>query len=222
MLYPTLYHMAEDGTWPSIRRRGLLSTQAIVDLYQPDDEVRARILSVTRHDKITLTSAEFGDMTIRDQRPAKFLAACMDDGATPQDFLDALNGRVFFWLALSRLTGLLNARLYRRSRHTVLHVDTASFLEEYSGRVQLAPYNTGSMHVPNAPKRGPEVFTDLADYPYEHWLAKRGQSGEPVVELTVRYAIPDISSFVTKAETWEGGKPIAVLYPDGPSNSVAS
>jgi len=69
---------------------------------------------------------------------------------------------------------------------------------------------------------GPEVFTDLADYPYEHWLAKRGRSGEPVVELTVRYAIPDISSFVTKPETWEGRQPIAVLYPDSPANSVAS
>jgi len=111
------------------------------------------LADVTPRRLITLTSAEFGDMTIRDQRPAKFLAACMDDGASPQDFLNALNGRVFFWLALSRLTGLLNARLYRHSRHTVLHVDTASLLEEYSGRVQLALYNTGSIYVPNAPKR---------------------------------------------------------------------
>ncbi len=78
------------------------------------------------------------------------------------------------------------------------------------------------MHVPTAPKRGPEVFTDLGDYPYDQWLAKRGRSGEPVVELTVRYAIPDISSFVTKAETWEGGRPITVLYPDSPSNPVTS
>jgi len=211
-LHPILYHMAEDGTWPSIRRRGLLSTQAIVDLYQPDDEVRARILSAPRRDKITLTSAELGDMTIRDQRPAKFLKACVNDGASPQDYLDALNGRVFFWLRLSRLRRLLSARLYRHSRHTVLHVDTARLLEVYAGRVQLAPYNTGSMHVPTAPKRGPDVFTDLADYPYDQWLARRGRSGEPVVELTIRYAVPDIASFVTKVETWEDGRPVAVLY----------
>lgn len=213
-LHPTLYHMAEDGTWPSIRQLGLLSTQAIVDLCRPDAYVREQILSTVRRDKIKLTSAALGDMTIRDQRPAKFLRDCMNDGVSSQDYLDALNGRVFFWLRLSRLNRLLNARPYRDSRHTVLHVDTARLIGAYSGQVQLAPYNTGSMHVPNAPKRGPEVFTDLANYPYERWLAKRGRSGEPVVELTVSYAIPDIARFVTKVEAREGGRPTAVLYLD--------
>jgi hypothetical protein len=211
-LHPTLYHMAEDGSWPSIQQRGLLSAQAIVDLYLPGDEAHARILSIVRRDKITLASATLGDITIRDQRPAKFVKVCMHDGVDPQDFLNALNGRVFFWLHLPRLKRLLNARSYRDSKHVVLHVDTARLLKAYSDRVQLAPYNTGSMHVPNAPKRGPDVFTDLADYPYEQWLAKRRKSTEPVVELTIRYAVPDISAFVTRVETWEGGKPIAVLY----------
>jgi len=220
-LHPTLYHMAEDGTWPSIRQRGLLSTRAIVDLYRPDADVREQILSTVRRDKIELTRAALGQMTIRDQRPAKFLEECMNDGVSPQDYLDALNGRVFFWLRLSRLTTLLGARLYRHSRHTVLHVDTARLVGAYPGRVQLAPYNTGSMHVPSMPKRGPDVFTDLADYPYEHWLAKR-PSGEPVVELTISYAIPDIAKFVTKVETWEDGRPIAVLYSDSSPDSMTS
>jgi len=220
-LHPILYHMAEDGTWPSIRQRGLLSTRAIVDLYQPDADVREQILSAVRRDKIKLTSSALGEMTIRDQRPAKFLNECMNDGVSPQDYLDALNGRVFFWLCISRLTRLLGARLYRHSRHTVLHVDTARLVNAYRGRVQLAPYNTGSMHVPNMPRRGPDVFVDLPDYPYEQWLAKRGRSGEPVVELTVSYAIPDIAQFVTKVETWAGGRPIAILYPDR-SDSMTS
>jgi hypothetical protein len=68
---------------------------------------------------------------------------------------DALNGRVFFWLSAGRLETLLNARLYRNQRHTVLHVDTAALLNAYLDRVQLAPYNTGSMHVPTAPNAGP-------------------------------------------------------------------
>jgi hypothetical protein len=221
-LHPTLYHMAEDGTWPSIRQRGLLSTPAIVDLYQPDADVREQILSTVRRDKIRLTSAALGEMTIRDQRPAKFLKDCMNDGVSPQAYLDALNGRVFFWLCLSRLTRLLNARLYRHSRHTVLHVDTARLVGAYPGQVQLAPYNTGSMHVPNAPRRGPDVFTNLADYPYDQWLTKRGRSGEPVVELTVSYAIPDILRFVTKVEAWAGGRAIAVLYSDNSSDSITS
>jgi hypothetical protein len=219
-LHPTLYHMAEDGTWPSIRQRGLLSTQALVDLYEPDADVREQILSTARRDKIKLTNSALGEMTIRDQRPAKFLKECMNDGVSPQDYLDALNGRVFFWLRISRLTRLLGARLYRDSRHTVLHVGTARLITAYPDRVQLAPYNTGDMHVPNMPKRGPNVFTDLADYPYEQWLAKRGRSGEPVVELTVSYAIPDIAQFVTKVETWADGEPVAALYSDSSSDSM--
>lgn len=211
-LHPTLYHMAEDGSWPSIRERGLLSAQAIVDLYQPDDETRAGILSAVRRSKITLTRDDLGDMTIRDQLPAKFLQACMNEGVEPAAFLDALNSRVFFWLRQRRLEVLLNARPYRGLKHTVLHVDTAALLEAYPGRVQLAPYNTGSMHVPTAPKRGPDIFTDLADYRYDQWVAKRGRSGEHIVELTIDYAIPNISSFVNKAETWAHGQPIAVLY----------
>ena len=133
-LHPTLYHMAEDGTWPTIRERGLLSTQAIVDLYQPDEETSATVLSSVRRTKITLTSADLGDITIRDQIPAKFLEECMHDGVDPAEYLNALNSRVFFWVSLHRLERLLNARHYRHLRHTVLRVDTAALLEEYAER----------------------------------------------------------------------------------------
>jgi hypothetical protein len=211
-LHPTLYHMAEDGTWPSIRDKGLLSTQAIVDLYRPDDATRAQILSAVRRRKITLTSAGLGPVTIRDQLPAKFLEACMTEGARPAEFLHALNSRVFFWLTEKRLKTLLNAKHYRLLKHTVLHVDTAALVQAYPDRVQLAPYNTGSMHVPGAPKRGPDIFSNLADYPYDEWTAKRGKTGDAIVELTVHYAVPDISSFVTKVETWADGRPIETLY----------
>jgi hypothetical protein len=212
-LHPVVYHMAEDGSWPSIRERGLLSTQAIVDLYQPDDETRAEILAAVRRRKITLTRNGLPDITIRDQLPAKFLHASMNEGVTPQEYLDALNSRVFFWVSIERLKTLLHARYYRNLRHTVLHVDTAELLRAYRGRVQLAPYNTGSMHVPNAPKRGPDVFVDVTDYPFDDWAGRRGRSGDPIVELTIDYAVPDISSYVIRAETWADGAPTELLYP---------
>ncbi len=215
-LHPTVYHMAEDGSWPSIRERGLLSTRALVNLYRPDDEIKAEILTTVRRRKITLTRDGMPDAIIRDQLPAKFLNVCLEEGIIPEEYLDALNGRVFFWVSAERLVKLLNARFYRKLRHTVLHVDTAALLEAYSGRVQLAPYNTGSMHVPNAPKRGPSIFTDLADYPYAEWARRRGKSGEPVVELTIDYAVPDIASCVTRAETWADGMPVEILYENTP------
>ena len=35
--YPFLYHMAELSSWPSIQRHGLLSTSALLDLYEIPD-----------------------------------------------------------------------------------------------------------------------------------------------------------------------------------------
>jgi len=95
----------------------------------------------------------------------------------------------------------------------VLHINTAALLNKHGDVVQLAPYNTGSMHVPypHAPKRGKSIFVDLGEYPYERWLAKQ-KSKEGVVELTIPYSVPDIATFVRRVERWEGGRPTSVLF----------
>ena len=41
---PTLYHMAEGGSWPSIQRHGLRSTSALLDLFEVDGARREAIL----------------------------------------------------------------------------------------------------------------------------------------------------------------------------------
>ena len=46
--YPTLYHMAEDGSWESIRRHALLSTSAILDMFEIEDQQRFAIESACR------------------------------------------------------------------------------------------------------------------------------------------------------------------------------
>ena len=46
--YPRLFHMANIGSWPSIRLHGLLSTRALVDLYGIDGDLRERILRSRR------------------------------------------------------------------------------------------------------------------------------------------------------------------------------
>ncbi|WP_205873517.1 DUF7002 family protein [Mycobacterium camsae] len=198
--YPTLYHMAEQAAWPSIQRHGLLSTAAIVDLFDPSPGVRDAVLSQVRDSSITLRRDGLDEVTIRDQLPLKFLDACLQEGVSRQDFLDALNGRVFFWLTEQRLQRLLNAKAYRGRRHLILSIDTRALLAKYATEIELAPYNTGSAHVPNAPNRGPGVFTSLSDYPFAFWRVKRGRKGEHVVELTVRYSVPDVIAFIQRAE----------------------
>ena len=39
-LYPRLYHMAHAGSWPMIQRHGLLSTTALLDLFEIGGERR--------------------------------------------------------------------------------------------------------------------------------------------------------------------------------------
>ena len=204
--------MAEDGTWPSIQAHGLLSTLALVDLYRPVQAVRAEILEQVRPNSITLHDQELGHAVIRDQRPLKFLKKCLLPDTSPQQFLDALNGRVFFWLTRKRLETLLGARLYREKQHTVLHVDTNQLVARYGDKIELAPYNTGSMHVPTAPRRGSGVFTAIDDYPYDMWRAKRGRQGDAVVELTVPHSIPDIEDMTVRVERWKGGEPIETVF----------
>lgn len=204
--------MAEEGTWPSIQNRGLLSTQALVDLYDPEPIIRAAILGAVRHSSFLLENSTLGRAVIRDQRHLKFLGDCLIPGTSQQEFLDVLNGRVFFWLTRRRLETLLGARLYRGKRHIVLHVDTAQLMARYGGAVELAPYNTGSMFTPNAPRRGKDVFVAVDDYPYEKWRVKRGRSGDAVVELTVPYAVPDIRDVTLRVENWSGGEAVETIY----------
>jgi hypothetical protein len=211
-LYPVLYHMAEDGTWPSLRAHGLLSTRALVDLFAPDDAVRAQVLNVVRKRSVAIESDRWGRVVVRDQAPLKFLEQCLTEGTTVQEYLDALNERVFFWLSLGRLQRLLGARRYRNSAATVLHVDTARLLARHGDTVQLAPCNTGSVHVPTLPRRGTDVFVDVDRYPHDTWRAKRGPSSDAVVELTVKYQVKDIVDLTQRVERWAGGQPVEVLY----------
>ena len=52
--YPRLYHMAECGSWPSIKRHGLLSTSALLDLFEVSDAERFSIESTWRSREVTV------------------------------------------------------------------------------------------------------------------------------------------------------------------------
>ena len=210
--HPVLYHMAEDGTWPSIQAHGLLSTQALVDLFGPEPDARTEILQQVRSRSITLRDPALGSVVVRDQKPLKFLTECLLPGTSPQQFLDALNGRVVFWLTRERLLKLLGAKLYREKQHTILQVDTARLMAQYGDTVELAPYNTGSMHVPSAPPRGPNVFVPIDSYPYDTWRAKRGKNADAVVELTVPYSVPNIEELTSRVEIWKGGEAVEIIF----------
>jgi hypothetical protein len=108
-------------------------------------------------------------------------------------------------------TTLLGARAYRDDYQTVLHVDTARVIGAHPD-IELAPYNTGSMHVPTAPQRGKDVFLPVSDYPHEEWVKKRGRGGDAFVNVTVPYGIPAIAEYTVGVERWHGGAVAEVVY----------
>ncbi|MBD3779229.1 MAG: hypothetical protein IE923_08200 [Micrococcales bacterium] len=207
--YPVLFHTAADGAWPSIREHGLFSTSALVSEFDPPDDVRTDLLRSVRKRGYVLSQPGRDDVTIRDQGPLKFLSVCLEPGVTEQDYLDALNARVFFHVNEHDLHRLLGARRYRAHPQTVLTIDTEEFLARHPD-VELAPYNTGSVHVPNMPARGPNLFTPLEDYPWDAWRKKRGDDAA-VRELTV-IEWADVVPAVLRVERWHLGEPVETIF----------
>jgi hypothetical protein len=58
--YPRLYHMAEPGSWERIRRHGLLSTSALLDLIEVDGDLRRALDSARRPASVSITHPRHG------------------------------------------------------------------------------------------------------------------------------------------------------------------
>lgn len=183
--HPRLYHMAEDGSWESIRVRGLLSTQGLLDLYQIGGDRRVELMRARRPQSVTISRAGFPDAVIRDQKPMNdgALLKCLQDGLTPADWYEVLNTKSFFWVTQQRLRDLLGARAYRNKPHTILTLDTASVLAVHRDNIRLARINSGAtLYVP-AP-RGLSTFRSIADFP----------KTTKVVELVIEGGVPDAAN----------------------------
>lgn len=209
---PTLYHMAQRGSWPSIRERGLLSTTALLDLYGIHGEERARIESCHRPTSVKVAAQGLPEVIIRDQIPMSDagLRRALPAHLQPADWYAILNSRVFFWLSEDRLHRLLTAGAYRDHEHDVLLIDTRSLIAAHRHRITLCPYNSGST-VMNPVARDESTFSKIEDYPYAHWRRKRAR-GERVVELTVDYAVPDLADHVRHAIVMRNTDVVDVLF----------
>ncbi len=187
--YPRLYHMAEALMWPSIRRHGLLSTSALLDLYGVTGAERTRIEQTRRPDFIAVNHAEHGQVLIRDQKPmSDATLAPVLDGMTPAEWYALLNERVFFWVSETRLKGLLAA--YRHRENLVLVLDTATVMARHAAQTTLSPINSGYSRR-WAVRRGRETFQSIADY--QIVLRVNGRTvRKPVAECAVSGGVTNI------------------------------
>jgi hypothetical protein len=209
---PTLYHMAERDSWPSVRKYGLLSTTALLDHFEVAAPLRAAIECKRRPASVTLERNGLGRAVVRDQFPMddKGLCRCLEDGLSPEDWYRTLNAKVFFWLTRERLLRLLNAGNYRLQEHDVLALDAMSLIHAYEDKIWFSPINSGCTK-PFPHPRGRRTFQRIADYPYAHWKAKR-RRGERVVEVAMDHAVPDAAKFVTRVVLMKASVELEVLF----------
>lgn len=204
--YPTLYHMAEQGTWPSIRERGLLSTSAALDHYEMTGDERALHEVLHRPEKVAI-GPDDNQIILRDQKPMEptRLERALQ-GVTPTQWYQFLNNKVFMWAQEHRLFGLLNARAYKRLEHDVLTINTAALMERHADRVWLCPMNSGNTF-PMPHIRSLSTFQRIANYPTK----RNGSPQKEVVEVVVDYSIPDIAGFVMEVRRIKGREVLGTL-----------
>jgi len=203
--HPRLYHVTSPGAWDSMRRLGLLSTEALLRRAGLADDDIIRLTTQRRAQRVTLRDTPLGRLVLNDNTPLceNKLAACLDDGLAPKDWLRMLNQRVFFWVDVAAMTRLRQARANRRDPREVLVFDTRALISAHFHRVEIAPFNTGNTR--RAPvRRGLATFTPVSATTWDAWRwARRPHKASPdkIVEVVVRDGVLDIANHLV--DHWE-------------------
>src|SRR4029453_17987780 len=153
--FPRLFHMAHVNAWPGIKCHGLLSTSALLDLFEVSGPGREVLEANRRNDNVTVHHKRQGEAVIRDNKPmddAGLVRALID--MTPEEWYRTLNRKVFFWPTEERLTRLLTARFNRSDDHCVITVNTRRLVRDYHDKIWLCPINSGTTAKPRPQPRG--------------------------------------------------------------------
>lgn len=146
--YPRIFHTGHPNAWEGIRRYGLLSTSALLDLFGVSGERREAIEARRRPEPVLLEHPVHGTAWIRDNTPVhdSRLGDLLVD-MTREDYYRLLNRHVFFWPTRKRLDSLLGARAYRSDPQLVIEIDTEALVERHGGRIKLSSSQPGK-HAP--------------------------------------------------------------------------
>ncbi|MEJ1110720.1 MULTISPECIES: DUF7002 family protein [unclassified Kribbella] len=198
-LHPCVFHSTSESAWPSIQKFGLQSTLQLLDIFGVTEAQRTELLSRPRRESVVLHADGLPAVVIRDQKPMKFIGEKIDPESSLQQYLDAINSRVFFWASRERLERLRDAKEYRGQPQVILCVDTGRLIERYERAIQLCRFNSGAIMQKNHPTRGHRSWLSIADYPYEEYERRYGR-GKALAEVTVLDAVPDIEDLLIDVE----------------------
>ena len=203
--YPLLYHMAWDGSWPSIREYGLLSTAELLREYGKSDNEIRELTQKRRPHWVTIETPGRPRAVIRDQKPLtdgglrKALKDGMpketrDEPPEPWQWYEKINSMVFFWPTRNRLRTLMTAAAYDGLCHDVLIVDTKKLVELVGDKIRLSHINSGSTR-PFPHPRNLALFQPIKEFPFQTRMRKLGKL-KAVAEVCVNTRVDRIEEAV--------------------------
>ena len=204
--HPRLYHMADAGSWESIRKHGLLSVAALLDLFEVQGKRRSELFSQWRPCSVIVRHPIYGTAAIRDQHPMPpdKLGRALEEGLSPSDWYETLNNRCFLWVDEERLGKLLNTSLYKDKGHDVVTVDTRKLLERDLDRITVSHINTGFAGRA-ARKRGRATFHKIQE------CSRAGRKGG-IAELTVESRISNIEEVALSVKRRKGSEILGTIW----------
>lgn len=187
--YPRLFHVTDPGALDGIRAHGLLSAEALVDLYAVPAAEREELLT---HDRgrghfHPLARQGLPGAVLRDQwMPDERLLTCLTGrfAGRPGAWRRLVNGHVFFWLSDSKAAQM--AGLNRNRRQIVLRFDSAALLARHHDAAFTTPINAGfalSLYGRPPARRDESTFRPLSGFPH--------RDRRPPRELAIRGGVPD-------------------------------
>lgn len=209
-IHPRIYHMAEYGSEDSIRKHGLLSTTALLDLFEITGEKRFALEKCRRAKTETITHKEYGSAVIRDQQPMNdsMLSKCLNDGLTPPDWYEIINSMAFFWSTRDRLRTFLSAPNYKDKMQTILTVDTKRLVERYHDNIRLCHINSGCTRSIEH-RRGLSTFKTIEEFDPREF--KKSGKKNAIAEVSVKYSVPDISDVIISVDHVRGPESVDKL-----------
>lgn len=204
--HPRLYHMAEAGSWESIRQRGLRSTTALLDLFEIGEPRRTQMGAQYRRSDCVICHREHGQATVRRHSPRLtpgHLQNVLPCNMQPCEWYRLLNGKVFFWSNRDRLNNFLKAKAHIGRHHDILTVCTRSLVAQYAREIKLSHMNSGEVSR-DTHKRDLDTFRTITAYACTH--RKYGETIECFAELTVHGSLPDIAAHTLSVDRYMGGE----------------
>lgn len=194
--YPVLYHIAWGGSWPSIRKYGLLSAKVLLRSYGKSKAEIAALTQARRQHWVEIDCPGRPRAVLRDQKPLTDagLRRALPDSVEPWMWYDLINSMVFFWPTRKRLKTMISASAYREVEHDVLLIDTETLVRLEESNIRLSRMNSGST-TRMAHPRDMDLFKRFVDYPFETRLRKQGRE-RAVAEVCVMERVDSVREAV--------------------------